>query len=142
MALFAVMVGFASANQDIVIDAWRIEAADKDRQGPMAAAYQWGYRISMVLAEILDEVVGEGVVVVDHQDHGVRPRGLAVSGRRRVHRSGSRLRSEPKRISPKPTTQAGSDSASRMPAKTRSSAIRFGDIVAQQRDRLAGKRLT
>jgi PAT family beta-lactamase induction signal transducer AmpG len=52
MALFAVMVGFASANQDIVIDAWRIEAADKDRQGPMAAAYQWGYRISMVVAGV------------------------------------------------------------------------------------------
>lgn len=52
MALFAVMVGFASANQDIVIDAWRIEAADKVRQGPMAAAYQWGYRISMVVAGV------------------------------------------------------------------------------------------
>jgi len=43
MAAFAVLVGFASANQDIVIDAWRIEAADDERQGPMAAAYQWGY---------------------------------------------------------------------------------------------------
>lgn len=52
MALFAVMVSFASANQDIVIDAWRIEAADKERQGPMAAAYQWGYRISMVVAGV------------------------------------------------------------------------------------------
>ncbi|MDP1630034.1 MAG: MFS transporter [Caulobacter sp.] len=50
MALFAVLVGFASANQDIVIDAWRIEVADDDRQGPMAAAYQWGYRIAMIVA--------------------------------------------------------------------------------------------
>lgn len=50
MAAFAVLVGFASATQDIVIDAWRIEAADDDRQGPMAAAYQWGYRIAMIVA--------------------------------------------------------------------------------------------
>jgi PAT family beta-lactamase induction signal transducer AmpG len=50
MALFAVMVGFSSATQDIVIDAWRIEVAEVSKQGAMAAAYQWGYRIAMVLA--------------------------------------------------------------------------------------------
>src|SRR5690349_12945244 len=44
-ALFAVFVGFLGATQDIVIDAWRIEAATTDRQGAMAAAYQWGYRL-------------------------------------------------------------------------------------------------
>ncbi len=50
MAILAVIVGFATATQDIVIDAWRIEAADDARQGPMAAAYQWGYRIAMIVA--------------------------------------------------------------------------------------------
>src|SRR5688572_3812502 len=50
MALFAVFVGFSSATQDIVIDAWRIEAADESRQGAMAAAYQWGYRGAMITA--------------------------------------------------------------------------------------------
>jgi PAT family beta-lactamase induction signal transducer AmpG len=50
MALFAVFVGFSSATQDIVIDAWRIEAAETSKQGAMAAAYQWGYRIAMVVA--------------------------------------------------------------------------------------------
>jgi PAT family beta-lactamase induction signal transducer AmpG len=50
MALFAVFVGFSSATQDIVIDAWRIEAAEATKQGAMAAAYQWGYRIAMVVA--------------------------------------------------------------------------------------------
>lgn len=50
VALFAVFTGFASATQDIVIDAWRIEAADMTRQGAMAAAYQWGYRIAMIVA--------------------------------------------------------------------------------------------
>lgn len=33
MALFAVLVGFVSATQDIVIDAWRIEAAVTEKQG-------------------------------------------------------------------------------------------------------------
>jgi MFS transporter, PAT family, beta-lactamase induction signal transducer AmpG len=50
MAMFAVFVGFSSATQDIVIDAWRIEAAEESRQGAMAAAYQWGYRIAMITA--------------------------------------------------------------------------------------------
>ncbi|HEX8661539.1 MAG TPA: MFS transporter [Brevundimonas sp.] len=50
MAAFAVMVGFFGASQDIVIDAWRIESADDSRQGAMAAAYQWGYRIALIIA--------------------------------------------------------------------------------------------
>jgi PAT family beta-lactamase induction signal transducer AmpG len=50
MAMFAVFVGFSSATQDIVIDAWRIEAAEESRQGAMAAAYQWGYRVAMITA--------------------------------------------------------------------------------------------
>ncbi|HEX4999199.1 MAG TPA: permease [Terriglobia bacterium] len=50
LALLALFVGFSSATQDIVIDAWRIEAADQSRQGAMAAAYQWGYRIAMITA--------------------------------------------------------------------------------------------
>ena len=50
MAAFAAFVAFISATQDIVIDAWRIEAADIEKQGAMAAAYQWGYRVAMVVA--------------------------------------------------------------------------------------------
>jgi PAT family beta-lactamase induction signal transducer AmpG len=50
MAAIAVAVGFLSATQDIVIDAWRIEIADTSRQGAMAAAYQWGYRGAMIVA--------------------------------------------------------------------------------------------
>jgi PAT family beta-lactamase induction signal transducer AmpG len=48
LAAFAVFTGFASATQDIVVDAWRIEAVGIARQGAMAAAYQWGYRIAGV----------------------------------------------------------------------------------------------
>jgi PAT family beta-lactamase induction signal transducer AmpG len=64
MAALAVLVGFAGATQDIVMDAWRIEVADTARQGAMAAAYQWGYRIAMVVAGaaplILAERIGWG----------------------------------------------------------------------------------
>lgn len=52
VAAFAVFVAFVSATQDIVIDAWRIEAAGEERQGVMAAAYQWGYRIAILTAGI------------------------------------------------------------------------------------------
>jgi PAT family beta-lactamase induction signal transducer AmpG len=50
IALFAVLVGFASATQDIAIDAWRIEVAETSKQGAMAAAYQWGYRVATITA--------------------------------------------------------------------------------------------
>lgn len=50
LAVFAVLVGFSSATQDIAIDAWRIEAAETSKQGAMAAAYTWGYRGAMLTA--------------------------------------------------------------------------------------------
>ena len=50
IALFAFLVGFSSATQDIAIDAWRIEAAEVSKQGAMAAAYQWGYRVGIIVA--------------------------------------------------------------------------------------------
>ena len=48
MALAAVLLGFSSATQDIVIDAYRIEAVEKDLQALMAATYVAGYRIGMI----------------------------------------------------------------------------------------------
>lgn len=50
MALFAVMLGFMSATQDIVIDAYRIEIAPPEQQGVLSSAYIAGYRIGMILA--------------------------------------------------------------------------------------------
>jgi PAT family beta-lactamase induction signal transducer AmpG len=59
VALFAVFTGFSSATQDIVVDAWRIEAADNSRQGAMAAAYQWGYRIAIVVAGAIPLILAD-----------------------------------------------------------------------------------
>ena len=59
MAAFAVFVGFAGATQDIVIDAWRIEVADDRQQGVMAAAYQWGYRVAMIVAGALPLILAQ-----------------------------------------------------------------------------------
>ncbi len=47
---FALMVAFASATQDIVVDAFRIEAAPEKMQAALAAAYQMGYRLAMILS--------------------------------------------------------------------------------------------
>lgn len=46
----ALLVAFSSATQDIAIDAWRIEAMPVETQGAMAATYQTGYRLGMLLA--------------------------------------------------------------------------------------------
>lgn len=50
MALAAVLLGFSSATQDIVIDAYRIESADTQLQAMMSATYIAGYRIGMLVA--------------------------------------------------------------------------------------------
>ena len=47
---FALMVAFASATQDIALDAFRIESAGAERQSALAAAYQTGYRMAMIWA--------------------------------------------------------------------------------------------
>ncbi len=48
--LFAVMVAFFSATQDIALDAFRIESADESRQAALSATYQTGYRLAMIWA--------------------------------------------------------------------------------------------
>lgn len=50
MVVFALIVAFASATQDIALDAYRIEAVALWLQGAMAATYQAGYRLAMILA--------------------------------------------------------------------------------------------
>jgi PAT family beta-lactamase induction signal transducer AmpG len=49
VALAALFVAFCSATQDIAIDAWRIESVPQSMQGPMAAAYQLGYRVAIMV---------------------------------------------------------------------------------------------
>jgi len=50
MALAAVLLGFSSATQDIVIDAYRIECAPPEWQGILSSLYVAGYRIGMIVA--------------------------------------------------------------------------------------------
>jgi PAT family beta-lactamase induction signal transducer AmpG len=50
MAFAAVLLGFSSATQDIVIDAYRIESAHLKLQAMMASSYIAGYRIGMLAA--------------------------------------------------------------------------------------------
>jgi PAT family beta-lactamase induction signal transducer AmpG len=47
VVLFALMVSFWGATQDIAIDAWRIESSTAATQGTMAAAYQFGFRLAL-----------------------------------------------------------------------------------------------
>ena len=53
MAVAAVALGFSSATQDIVIDAYRIEAADQSMQALLSSAYVAGYRGGMLVAGAL-----------------------------------------------------------------------------------------
>lgn len=50
MAVAVIMLGFSSATQDIVIDAYRIESVGSDLQALMSSTYIAGYRIGMLVS--------------------------------------------------------------------------------------------
>lgn len=68
----ALAVAVGSATQDIALDAFRIESADVDHQGALAATYQTGYRLAMIWA-------GAGVLWVAARFE-VAPAAAAVTG--------------------------------------------------------------
>jgi PAT family beta-lactamase induction signal transducer AmpG len=54
IGIAALVVAFASATQDIVIDAWRIETAqNNDELGVLTSNYQLGYRIAVIVSDAL-----------------------------------------------------------------------------------------
>lgn len=54
LGAFALLVAFASATQDIVIDAWRIESAESGEElGLLSSAYQFGYRMALLATDAL-----------------------------------------------------------------------------------------
>jgi PAT family beta-lactamase induction signal transducer AmpG len=54
IGVFAVVAAFASATQDIVVDAWRIESAeDGEELGLLSSAYQLGYRAALLATDAL-----------------------------------------------------------------------------------------
>ncbi|GGZ24683.1 AmpG family muropeptide MFS transporter [Asticcacaulis endophyticus] len=96
VALVAILIGFAGATQDVVIDAWRIETAgdSTDNQAVLATATAWGARIApfvsgivpLLLADTLGwgfayalmaALMGIGVIAVlfapKEAEHKVRP---------------------------------------------------------------------
>lgn len=50
MALFALMVSFFSASQDVVVDAYRVEILSDEEQGAGVAVAVFGYRVAMLVA--------------------------------------------------------------------------------------------
>ncbi len=50
LIVFALIVAFSSATQDIAIDAYRIEVASVEMQGPLAGSYNFGYRVALLVA--------------------------------------------------------------------------------------------
>lgn len=91
IAVFALLVAFGSATQDITVDAYRIEAMDKQYQGAMAASYIFGYRSATLVAGagalyiaeasswtasyiVMSVLMGVGMVttlIIDEPDHVV-----------------------------------------------------------------------
>src|ERR1041385_5593678 len=59
VALFALLLGFSGASQDISVDAWRIEVAPAEEQGTMLGAYQLGYRLTALATAALAPYIAQ-----------------------------------------------------------------------------------
>ncbi len=71
MAIAAVLLGFSSASQDVIIDAYRIESAALSLQALLSSMYIAGYRMGMLVAGagslfLADYVGGENGVYSYH----------------------------------------------------------------------------
>jgi PAT family beta-lactamase induction signal transducer AmpG len=59
---FAVLTAFAAATQDVVVDAWRIEAAkDAEELDILTAAYKFGYQIAIILTGSVILLLAQGL---------------------------------------------------------------------------------
>ena len=58
-AICTLMVAFLSATQDIVIDAYRIEILEKEKQGLGSTVLVYGYRIGMLISGALALILAE-----------------------------------------------------------------------------------
>jgi PAT family beta-lactamase induction signal transducer AmpG len=62
LGAFALVVAFAAATQDIVVDAWRIESADDgEEQSLLASAYQFSYRLALLATDSAILIVAAAV---------------------------------------------------------------------------------
>lgn len=62
LGVAALVVAFASATQDIVVDAWRIESADDTEElALITSAFQLGYRFAILAANALILFVANGI---------------------------------------------------------------------------------
>jgi len=61
IACFAILIAIASATQDIVIDAYRIEITSAENQGLAASFYVYGYRLGMLISGALALALAEKI---------------------------------------------------------------------------------
>ncbi|WP_197408130.1 MULTISPECIES: MFS transporter [unclassified Guyparkeria] len=61
IAIFALLVAFFSATQDIAIDAWRTDTLDAPERGLGAAVFVMTYRIGMLVAGSLALIMGDHI---------------------------------------------------------------------------------
>jgi PAT family beta-lactamase induction signal transducer AmpG len=59
VSLYALLLGFCGASQDISVDAWRIEIAPAEEQGTMLGAYTLGYRLTALATAALAPYIAQ-----------------------------------------------------------------------------------
>jgi MFS transporter, PAT family, beta-lactamase induction signal transducer AmpG len=109
MALAAVALGFSSATQDIIIDAYRIESAGEELQALMSSTYIAGYRIGMLLAGAgalyLAQVFGS--TAAEYEYTAWRSAYLCMAGAMLIGVVTTLVISEPERANSSPPIETG-----------------------------------
>lgn len=122
-AVVAFAVAFSSATQDIVVDAYRIECAESRMQGVLAAAYQYGYRVSLLIS------MAGAVILADHISWSLTYKIMAAC--MAIGVCTTLLCKEPE-TAPRADIQAGRTNAERVAAWfTHSVADPFRDFVSR-----------
>jgi MFS transporter, PAT family, beta-lactamase induction signal transducer AmpG len=96
LAFLALVVAFASASQDIVIDAYRTDVLEDVERGAGAAVYVAGYRVAML--------VSGGLALILSDRIGFRDTYMLIAGMMVIGMVGSVLGPEPKRRAAPPSS--------------------------------------
>ena len=93
VGVFALAVAFSSSTQDIVVDAWRIEAAaNGDELGLLSSAYQLGYRVAILITDAL--------ILIMANHFGWRLSYAAMAALMAVGMTATLFAMEPRRVQP------------------------------------------
>ncbi len=129
-ALFAVLAAFASASQDIVVDAWRIESAsDGKHLDKITVQYQLGYRLAAIAGGAVALLLADIWALADNPAAGW-PTIWAIMSVLMVCVVAATLAAPEPVVAPKPATTATLDPATQQLRRRAALPVAIGWVIS------------